>query len=78
MYSLISSWISALESPNKLFGQRFGQKSLADAGWPKQTEGADRAARVFKIGARAAQRLAYSRNGFLLANDHLAPLPLQL
>ncbi len=53
------------------FGQRLGQLGLANAGGANKDERANRAARVFQPGARAADRIGDGVDGFFLTDDAL-------
>ena len=71
MYSDMSIWMSASESPNMNSASVLREEGLADAGRSEENERADRAARIFQIRARTAQRLADRDDRFVLADDAL-------
>ena len=67
---------SADSSSNRIFGERFGQLGLADAGRPQEHERADRPVRVLQAGAGAAHRGRDRLDRLGLADDALAELLL--
>ena len=56
----------------QVFGERFGQLGLADAGGAEEHERADRPVRILQAGACAAHRGRNGSNRFGLADDALA------
>ena len=74
MYSLMSSWMSALESPNICSASVLASSVLPTPVGPSNAKRADGPARVLQIGARAAQGLADGDDGFVLADDDFSHL----
>ena len=74
MYSDMSSVISDVVVTEQELGERLGQLGLANAGGAEEDERARRTLRVLETGPGAADRLADSRDGVLLADDPLVQL----
>ena len=76
MYSDMSSWMSAVSSPNRNSASVFGQLGLAHAGRAQEDERPAGPLRVLQAGPGAPDGLADAPDGVLLADDPLVQLVL--
>jgi hypothetical protein len=76
MYSLMSSWISAVLVAEEQLGERLRELGLADPGRAEEDERAARALRVLQARTGAADRPGERVDRVLLADDPLVQLVL--